>query len=130
VNPRSLTLQILPEHLAIVRLAPDAAIPAWATLGSFFVVARTTDELSLICASDLVPTEIDASRGWRAIKLVGPFDLSEVGILVAIATPLAEAGVCIMPVATYDTDYVLVQNTQLAAAITRLTAAGHRLRTS
>jgi hypothetical protein len=129
VTSQRLRLDILDEELAICRLAAHAAMPAWATARPFFSVARTTDELSVICPSEQVPSDIAASRGWRALKLHGPFDLGVVGILVAIATPLADAGVSIMPVATHDTDYILVREADLARAIDAIRRAGHEVRT-
>lgn len=68
-------------------------------------------------------------RGWRALKLDGPFDLALVGILATIATPLAEAGVSIFTIATYDTDYILVRETQFSQAINALSAQGHNVQT-
>ena len=82
------------------------------------------------CATDRVPDGVTASRGWRALKIVGPFDFAEVGILLRVAAPLAAAGVSILPVATYDTDYVLLRTPQLEAAIAALRGDGHELRIS
>ena len=123
-----LAIDLLAEPLSICRLDAGAAIPAWATAAPFFTVSRTTDELSIICASTRVPRDVAASGGWRALKLAGPFDFAEVGVLLRVAAPLAAAGVSIMPVATYDTDYVLVRTPQLATAVAALRAAGHEVR--
>ncbi|POA63008.1 ACT domain-containing protein, partial [Pseudomonas sp. DP16D-R1] len=78
---------------AIARLSPEAAIPAWATQGEFFSVTRTQDELSLVTPEPRVPEGFDASRGWRMLKVHGPFAFSEVGVLAALANPLARIGV-------------------------------------
>ena len=45
--------------------------------------------------------------------------------MLSLASPLAEPGVSMMPVATYDTDYVFVRTPQLAQAIAALRSAGH-----
>ena len=126
--PSSLIIDLLAGPLSVCRLAAGAPIPAWATAAAFFTVTRTADELSLICATDRVPDGVTASGGWRALKIVGPFDLAEIGILLRVAAPLAAAGVSILPVATYDTDYVLVRAPQLAAAVAALRGDGHELR--
>lgn len=119
--------EVLDEPLAVCRLDPSVAIPAWATARPFFSITRTSDELSVICASSFVPAEVTAARGWRAIKLRGPFDLTLVGLMLSVAEPLAAAGVSMIPVATYDTDYVLVPGAQLDAAVGALKEAGHTL---
>jgi uncharacterized protein len=127
MNDQPLILTVLPETLAVCRLPADTAIPAWATAESFFSITRTADELSVICRDALVPAGVAAARGWRALKLHGPFDFEQVGILLRVAEPLAAAGISILPIATYETDYVLVQAESLAAAVTILREAGHTI---
>jgi uncharacterized protein len=120
-------LTVLGERLSICRLNAGEEIPAWATGGPFFSVTRTRDELSVVCPEDVVPESISRARGWRALKLEGPFDLSIVGILASVASPLAEAGASIFAVSTFDTDYVLVREEQLDLAVDTLRASGHRV---
>jgi uncharacterized protein len=119
-------LAILPEPLAISRLSASSPAPAWAGTGPLQSMTRTEDELSVVCREDSVPSEIAAERGWRAIKVVGPLDFSETGVLASLAAPLAEAEVSIFALSTHDTDYVLVKADALDRAVTALTAAGHR----
>jgi uncharacterized protein len=127
MNYSSLTVRILPETLAICQLPAVAPIPAWATADPFFSISRTADELSIVCPEAHVPAESDASRGWRALKLQGPFDFEQVGILLRVAEPLAAAGISILPIGTYETDYLLVQEAALATAVTVLQGAGHTI---
>jgi hypothetical protein len=51
-----------------------------------------------------------------------------VGVLAAIADPLADAGLSIFAISTFDTDYVLVKAHDLQAAIGTLGRAGHQVR--
>jgi uncharacterized protein len=125
MNTTPLTLSILSERLAICRLPATAPIPAWATAESFFTVTRTADELSIVCREQYVPTGIEATRGWRVLKLHGPFDFEQVGVLLRVAKPLAAAGISILPIATYETDYVLVKEDGLETAVAVLQQAGH-----
>ena len=120
-------LTVLGERLSICRLEAGEKVPAWATLGPFFSVTRTRDELSVVCQEDAVPEGIFRERGWRALRLEGPFDLSMVGVLASVASPLAEAGASIFAVSTFDTDYVLVREEQLDLAVGTLRARGHRV---
>jgi uncharacterized protein len=124
---RRLQLAILPETLAIVRLSQTAEIPAWATGGPFFSVTRTSDELSIVVEQSRVPPGEQSQNGWRAIKAIGPFDLSEVGVLASLATPLAAAKISVFVLATFDTDYLLVVANNLANAVAALESAGHTL---
>lgn len=122
---RTRSLELLPGRFALCRLAADAAVPAWAAAAAFSSVTRTRDELSIVCEEGGVPEEVKHERGWRCLKLVGPFDLGLVGVLVSVLQPLAGAGVSIFALSTFDTDYVLVRGGQLSEAIAALRRAGH-----
>jgi hypothetical protein len=127
--PRAtLTLTILPERLAVCRLDPGADVPIWATIGPFFMVARTAEELSILCAERQVPPDVVREPGWRAIKFEGPFNFGLTGILASVVGPLAEAGVSVFAFSTYETDYVLVREGQLEAASRVLADRGHLVR--
>jgi hypothetical protein len=119
------TLTVLDEPLALCRLAAGAPHPAWADVPPFSSVTRTPDELSVVCAASAVPSSVHASRGWRALRVAGPLELGLVGVTASLAVPLAEAGVSIVPIATHDTDWILVRDAQLDAACDALRRAGH-----
>ena len=122
-----LVIDVLAGLYAICRLAPDAPIPPWARGAELTAIACTPEEVSVVCAEERVPPGVRASTGWRVLKLRGPFDLAAVGVLAAVAEPLARAGVSIMAIATFDTDYVLVRDNQLSSAMEALGVAGHRV---
>jgi uncharacterized protein len=121
-----LDLRLLPEKLAVCRLDAGDESPLRARSG-LFSVTRTADELSVVCPEEDAPAGAEVSRGWRALEVQGPLDHTATGILASIATPLADAGVPLFPLATFDTDYVLVREPDLDSAIDALTAAGHRV---
>jgi uncharacterized protein len=126
-STRRFALSVLPGSFAIVRMARDAALPPWAIARDFFSVTRTSEELSVVCQENQVPAGFEAETGWRALKVQGPFALSEIGVLAALAAPLAGAKVSLFAISTFDTDYLLVSEKKLDAAIAALKAAGHRL---
>ncbi len=124
----ALRLSVLDESLAVCRIEARTEIPPWATGSPFFCVTRTPDELSVICPEERVPAGITCEPGWRAFRLEGVLDFGLVGVLSSVAAPLAESGVGILAIATYDTDYVLVREPQLDLAITALRERGHEVR--
>ena len=121
----SLPLTLLPALLAVCRLPPDAPLPAWATGRGFISITRTDEELSIVVHQDRVPGDTTAVGPWRALKVQGPLDFALTGILAALTAPLAEVGISLFAIATYDTDYILVREERLQAAINALRAAGH-----
>jgi uncharacterized protein len=125
VTPRH-EIHVRPEQLAIVRLDTAGGLPEWALSGTgLAAVVRRDAELSIVCEEAGIPDELTVDRGWRALELRGPFELTMTGVLASIAVPLAEAGVSIFALATYDTDLVLVRGAQLDEARAALEAAGH-----
>jgi hypothetical protein len=120
----NLPLNILPDHLAVCRLAAEAPIPEWAPPGNLLALVRTPDELSVVCEERYVPPEVNAERGWRALRVQGPLDFSMIGVLASIATPLAQAGVSIFALSTYETDYILIKESSLERAVYALNQAG------
>lgn len=72
-----------------------------------------------------VPEGVVAERGWVALRVAGILDFSLVGILASLTAPLAEAGISVFALSTYNTDYLLVRQNFLEQAIAALSAAGH-----
>ena len=124
---RALELTLEPWPLAVCRLEPSAAVPAWAMAGDFHALTRTPRELSIVCAADAVPTGARAEKGWRCFALRGPIAFEETGVLSSIAAPLAAARIPIFAISTFDTDYVLVKAEDVAAAHRALESAGHHV---
>jgi len=118
-------LRVWPGRWAACRLAPGDAVPAWATLPApLAVVARTRTELSILVPEAHVPDDVTSQRGFRVIEVVGPVPFAVTGLIASLSRPLAAAGISVFPVATYDTDYVLVQEGALASAVDVLRASG------
>ncbi|HEX2183402.1 MAG TPA: ACT domain-containing protein [Rubrobacteraceae bacterium] len=122
-----LRLSVLAGRLAICRLDADSQLPAWATAAPLFSVTGTADELSVVCAEERVPVGTVCERGWRAMKVEGPLEFGLTGVLFSVAAPLAESEVGILAIATYETDYVLVQEAQLDLAARALRERGHEI---
>jgi len=121
----SLPLELLPGTLAICRLPAAAPLPGWADGASFCTVSRTPEELSITIDQALVPVGVRSEPDYRAIRVAGVLPPDLIGILVAIGAPLAEAGLPIFAISTFDTDYVLIRSGDLDRALDALRHAGH-----
>lgn len=122
----SLTFRVHPESLAIARLAPDAAVPAWAR-GGFVTVSRTPSELSIVCADAHVPAGVTAERGRVMFGIEGVVPMTTVGLLAALCGALATRRVPVFAISTYDTDYLLVHRERFDEARAALESLGHRV---
>jgi hypothetical protein len=123
-------VSVLPGTLAICRLHASERIPSWALeLHEGFVsITRTPDELSIVCPQDAVPPDTRVEEDWRALVLPGPIPFEMTGVLAALTVPLAEAGIPVFAISTYDTDYVLVREKNVERALHVLHADPERQR--
>ena len=122
-----MTLDLVPGSFAVCRLAAAEAQPPWATIGAFSSITRTPAELSIVCDASSVPPGVRAEGPFRAVVVRGPLDFSLTRVLASLAGPLAAAGVGIVAIATFDTDYLFVREHDLARAASALRGAGHAL---
>jgi hypothetical protein len=122
--PESLQLEVLNQTYAVCRLSNADSIPKWATSAEFLSITRTHDELSIVCEVESVPDGVQAERNFRGLRVVGPLDFALTGIMAALTTPLAAAGISIFAISTYDTDYLFVRADRLDQAIGVLRDAG------
>ncbi len=118
-------LTLLPEPMAVCRLPADAPVPAGLLDAGFCSVTRTAEELSIVLPADRARAGWKTETGWRMLQVAGPLDFELTGIVAGLTTPLAEAGLPVFVVSTFDTDYLLVRSDRLDAAIEALREAGH-----
>lgn len=123
----NMNLCVLPETLAVCRFEPEYRFDADLSAVPFYSLTKTKDELSVVLPEAHVPDGCRVELGWRALKVEGVLDFSLTGILASLANPLAEAGVSLFAISTYDTDYILVKADDLRAAISTLLDAGHHI---
>jgi hypothetical protein len=121
-----LELRTFDETFALARLAADAPVPAWVGGNDLLAVVRTRNELSIVCRDDTVPQNVtEVERGFRCLAVVGTLDFALTGVISSLAKPLADAGISIFGISTYDTDHILVRADRLEEAKAALRAAGH-----
>jgi hypothetical protein len=125
MTSRQLTLALVDGNFAVCRLEADAPIPSWATVGEFFSITRTADELSVVCRADTAPEGIRSEPGWRCLRVAGTLPFAIVGVLASITVALADNAIPVFAVSTFDTDYVLVKEQHLAVAVAALRERGH-----
>ena len=91
-------------------------------------IGKTDEEKSLVCITSEVPANvIQRDDGWKGFRIQGVLDFSLVGILAKIAGILADNGIAIFAISTYNTDYVLLKKENYQKAIETLSAAGYKI---
>jgi hypothetical protein len=122
-----LTLIVVDGLFAVCRLEPADSVPRWAIASEFFSITRTAEELSVVCPQEAVPEGVKGERGWRCLRVAGTIPFSDVGVLASLTAPLADAGISVFAISTFDTDYLLVKAEDLERAVDVLRRRGHTI---
>ena len=94
----------------------------------FCFMAKTDEELSLVCPTKDVPSVTSArDDGWRGFRIQGTLDFSLIGILAKISAILAEQRIGIFAISTYNTDYIFVKEENFAKALQSLAEHGYKV---
>lgn len=121
-------LQMLPQRWMLYRLPGDASWPRQALAAPWAFLSRTPDEVTLLLPEEVPAPEGSRAQGpWRGLRVAATLDFDLVGVLAGITHPLAEAGVSVLALATFDTDYLFVPADQWETALAALRRAGYPL---
>ena len=118
-----MTLRIIDEAFSICKVAEYEGIDL---SSPYFFTGSTDEEKSLVCPTRSAPANtVERNDGWRAFRIDGTLDFSLVGILANISKVLADGGVGIFAISTFNTDYILTKSESFDRAIQLLQSAGY-----
>ena len=120
-------LRLLEERYALCRLDEGASHPPLPAQARLFAFVLRGEERSWLCREEGRPAEARCERGWRALVVEGPLPFTLVGLMAEVSGLLAQAGIPLLALATYETDVILVREAHLARAIAALEAGGYRV---
>ena len=125
---KEFTLQVLPETYAVASFPIETDyLSLLQPKCNFFACIQDTSELTIVCEERKLNLQGKIEPGWRVLKIEGVLEFTLVGILAKIATVLADAGVSIFTLSTYQTDYILVKEEMLKTAISALQDADYQV---
>ncbi len=92
----------------------------------FCFAAKTDEEMSLVCKTADAPANTTArDDGWKGFRIQGVLDFSLIGILSKISNILAENGIAVFAVSSFNTDYIFVKAGNFDKAMDALADAGY-----
>lgn len=117
-----MVLKVIDKEFSVCKVEDYSLVD----LGAEFVfVGKTDEERSLVCETSLTPPNVTACEdGWRAFRIEGMLDFSLVGVLAKISGLLADAGIGIFAVSSFNTDYILTKAGNFERALQVLKANG------
>ena len=121
------TLAVLPETFVIHSLPVSAGIPNQVLNSSLYFIGKTHEELSIVVPESVHIDSEESDEDWKALEVLGPLQLSMVGIMAQIGNVLATAKVSIFIVSTFETDFFLVKTKDLDTAAAALEQDGYKV---
>ena len=119
----NMELKKLPYDLTVCKVKSERDINL---NNKFYFIGKTDEEISLVCiAADVPNNTVEREDGWKCFKIQGKLDFSLIGIISAISAVLAENGIGIFAVSTFNTDYILVKAENFEKAIKVLSLKGY-----
>lgn len=119
-------LKVIDKEFSVSKVSDFSEID---TGQPYIFTGSTDEERSLVCPTELVPgNTIERNDGWRAFRIEGVLDFSLIGILSKISTCLAENGIGIFAISTFNADYVLTKENDFSKAIEVLELAGYTIK--
>lgn len=92
----------------------------------YVFLSKTDEELSLVCKTESLPKDcIEVEKGWRGFRVQGTLDFSLIGILSKLSSILADNGISIFAISTFNTDYILVKEEKFEEAMDALEKNGY-----
>jgi len=120
-----LKLHLLDEKFALSKMPQFAEVPSVMTKGELCFVARTDEELSIFCPEFMAPTNVQQVAGYRCFRIADGTSTDEIGVIVSLVKPLADAKISIFSVSTFSTTYIFLMEEDLVKATQALQQAGH-----
>jgi len=119
------SLRFLDGDYAVHRLRPGSRSPEAPEDSEFHCVLKTPTDLTVICPANCTVEAEQSSGPWSLLQVIGPLDHALTGVLAGITRHLAEAGIPIFSISSWDTDYLLVATDRAPAARATLEDAGY-----
>ncbi len=111
-----LKLEWIPGRFAVIQLPANAPIPMWVLdVDGLTNITRTQKELSIVCQEQYVPEGIEADKDWIALCFSEPVSFKEIGLVAKLTSTLAEAGVSLFAISTYENDILLTKSSDSIA---------------
>ena len=121
----NLKFRVLKGLYSVCRLNNDAEISDWINKSEFYSITQTDCELSIVCFQENIPSAVKFEKDWKIITIDGKLDFSLIGIISKISSLLAENGISIFVISTFDTDYFMVKQENFDKTIELLKAIGN-----
>ena len=122
---QKIKLQLLTEKFAISKLPQFAELPSVFAKGEMCFVMRSDEALTIISPEFMAPNNVQQEIGYRGIRIADEIPATSVGVISSLVKPLADAGISIFAVSTFNTTFIFLMEEHLVKATQALQHAGY-----
>jgi hypothetical protein len=123
-----MVIELLGNEYSIYRLDPEDIIDNRLFGKNFISITKTEDEISIVTVSGTLEHFEKEEGFWRMLKINGVLDFSLIGIISKISTLLANQGISVFVLSTYNTDYIMVKMDKIGSTINVLKQNGYEIK--
>ena len=123
-------LELLDKEYSVYRLNAKDKIDNKIIGKDFISITKTEDEISIVAVSGTLEYFEKKEDCWKVFKISGILDFNMIGIISKISTILANQGISIFVISTYNTDYMLIKKDKLEKTIKILEQNSYEIKKS
>jgi hypothetical protein len=112
-----MVLELLEKDYSVYQFGVNHQIDKSVFNNDFISITKTNDELSVVAITGLFEQFVKREDNWKILKIDGILDFTLTGIISKISAILANNGIVVFVISTYNTDYILVKEDKLEEAI-------------
>ena len=119
--------KLLDKDYSIYKFNMDFQIDNNIFSNDFISITKTKDEISVVAITGLFEHYIKKEDDWKILKIDGMLDFALTGIISRISTILANNGISVFVISTYNTDYIMIKKDKLEEAIKVLEGSEYKV---
>ena len=112
-----IVFEVLDQEYSVYKFCTNYKIDHNIFDNEFISITKTNEEFSVVAISGLLKDFKEKEDNWKILKIMGTLDFSLIGIISEISSILANNGISIFVISTFNTDYIMVKIEKLDNAI-------------
>jgi hypothetical protein len=122
-----MVLELLEKEYSVYQFNVDHQIDYNTNNNDFISITKTKDEISVVAITGLFEHFAKREDNWKMLKINGILDFTLTGIISKITAILADNGISVFVISTYNTDYIMVKKDKLEDTIKVLEQNSYRV---
>ena len=116
-HEENMVLELLDKDYSVYQFNVDHQINKNIFDHDFISITKTKNEISVVATTGLFEQFVKREDNWKILKIDGILDFNLTGIISKISAILANNGISVFVISTYNTDYIMIKEDKLEKTI-------------